>query len=113
MWILTLETKRACFFVLLQAEGPPTPADWLNDSISGVWGNEKNAALRTQYEALLKGECRTNENICCILRPERVLVNDRWHLPLAALSFIITSSETKTDDSNYFAVLRFLESRRW
>ena len=57
MWILTLETKRACVFVLLQAEGTPTPADWLNDSISGVWGNEKNAALRTQYEVLLKGEC--------------------------------------------------------
>ena len=40
---------------IVLAEGTPTPADWLNSSVNGHWGNEKNAALRTQYEALLAG----------------------------------------------------------
>ena len=38
---------------IVLAEGTPTPADWLNTSVNGVWDNEKNAALRTQYEILL------------------------------------------------------------
>ena len=40
---------------IVLAEGTPTPADWLNSSVHGVWPDEKNAALRSQYEALLAG----------------------------------------------------------
>lgn len=40
---------------IVLAEGTPTPGDWLNASTTGVWSNEKNDALRSQYEALIKG----------------------------------------------------------
>ena len=40
---------------IVLAEGTPTPADWLNSSVHAVWPDEKNAALRSQYEALLAG----------------------------------------------------------
>jgi hypothetical protein len=43
---------KSCIGVL-QAEGTPTPGNWLSNTITSNWTNPKNAVLRAAYNQLV------------------------------------------------------------